>query len=83
MLLLGVADGAVLSSLVLPQRRLLEISPHRLGPPIGAGDPGRGTRVDPTVECLVALAQLLPLETAEAALRLLKVATAMAYGRAP
>ena len=49
---------------------LFEVAPHRLGPPIGAGDPGRGARIDTAVERLVALAQLLPLKTAEAALGL-------------
>ena len=44
---------------------LFEVAPHGLGPPIGAGDPGRGTRIDTAVERLIAFAQLLPFEPAE------------------
>src|SRR5262249_52703890 len=49
---------------------LLEIPPHGLCPPIGTGDPRRGTSIDTTVECLIALAQLLPFKPAEATLGL-------------
>src|SRR5690606_336498 len=40
----------------------LEIAPLLLAPAIGAGNPGGGARVDAAVQCLVALAQLLPLQ---------------------
>src|SRR5262249_52415805 len=45
-----------------------QVPPRGIGPPIGAGDPGRGTRIAATGECLVALAQLLSFKPAEAAL---------------
>jgi hypothetical protein len=46
----------------------LQVPPLGFGPAIGAGDPGRGAGVDPTVERLVALAQLPPFEPGDAAL---------------
>src|SRR5581483_12502482 len=48
----------------------LQVAPHGFGPAVGAGDPGRSARVNPAVECFVALAQFLPFEPREAARRL-------------
>lgn len=39
---------------------MFEVVQHRVRPAIGAGDPSRGTGIDPTVQRLVALAHLLP-----------------------
>lgn len=49
---------------------LFEVAPHGFGPPIGAGNPGRCTRIDTAVERLIAFAQLLPFEPLKAALGL-------------
>src|SRR5262245_17463816 len=47
-----------------------QIAPRGLGPAVGTRDPSRGARVDPTVERLVSLPQLLPFEPCEPALGL-------------
>src|SRR5581483_4917951 len=49
---------------------ILELAPLGFGPAIGADNPRRGARIDPAVERLVALAQLLPFEPSEPALGL-------------
>ena len=49
---------------------LLEVTPLCLTPAVGTGNPGSGPRIDAAVERLVSLADLLPLETREAPLRL-------------
>ena len=45
----------------------LQLLPPRLRPAIRSGDPGDCPRIDPTVQRLVALAQLLPFELREPA----------------
>src|SRR4051794_15473820 len=46
---------------------LLKVAPHTFRPAVGSGDPGCGASVDPAVQRLVPLPQLLPFESAEAA----------------
>src|SRR5512132_4406794 len=52
-----------------PRRKaklLFQRAPFALGPAVDAGDPAGGARIDPAVECFVALPELLPFQPGEA-----------------